>query len=141
MPTRMTRAKSIRPAKTDVRRRQPTDNNRGTPPLPQTTPAGFRLFPQHMIRRMNHRPPHPGPKGRVVLERRKPRPGNCPQVKPSTKLSLPMRRKNNPRRNAKKTSCPCLELPVSKSGLCHLSATMILMMNNSASHNAPRHKS
>ena len=44
--------------------------------------------------------------------------------------------KNNPRRNAK-TSSPCQELPISKTGPCCLSASMISMMINSVSHNAP----
>ena len=37
-----------------------------------------------------------------------------------------------------KLGTPCQEFPVSKTGLCRLSATISVMIN-SASHNAPRH--
>ena len=89
---RMTKAKTIRHAKTNVRRCQPKDNDGGTPPPPWTTSAESQPFLQHMMtRKMNHRPPHPGQKGSGVLWRGKSRPQNCPWVKPSARPSLAMR--------------------------------------------------
>lgn len=89
---RMTKAKTIRHAKTNVRRCQPKDNDGGTPPPPWTTSAESQPFLQHMMtRKMNHRPPHPGQKGCGVLWRGKSRPQNGPWVKPSARPSLAMR--------------------------------------------------
>lgn len=107
---RMTKAKTFRPAKTDVRGRQPTDNNGGTPQPPWRTSAEFQPLPQHMMtRKMNHRPPHPGQKGRGVLWRGKSRPQNCLRVKSSARPSLPMRWTTTRRRGWQTTRDKLLE--------------------------------
>ena len=110
LPMRMTKAKTIRHAKTNVHRCQPTDNDGGTPPRPWTTSAESQPFPQHMMmRKMNHRPPHPGQKGCGVLWRGKSRPQNCPWVKPSARPSLPMRWTTTRRRGWQTTRDKLLE--------------------------------
>ena len=107
---RMTKAKTIRHAKTKVRRCQPTDNDGGTPPRPWTTSAESQPFPQHMMmRKMSHRSPHPGQKGCGVLWRGKSRPQNCPWVKPSARPSLPMRWTTTRRRGWQTTRDKLLE--------------------------------
>lgn len=107
---RMTKAKTIRHAKTNVHRCQPTDNDGGTPPRPCRTSAESQPFPQHMMtRKMNHRPPHPGQKGCGVLWRGKSRPQNCPWVKPSARPSLPMHWTTTRRREWQTTRDKLLE--------------------------------